>query len=129
MLAACGTEKITPPRAPLDVTVEARTVDGASLPTIIEEHPGANIQLIAFRVELWPEGQWYARGSRRPEGEAVGDTSAFNDNGWYQSDGAAILLHSNFTNTDWPGTIHGDTIVADVSLPIASAKHAILFAP
>ena len=127
--AGCSSETIAPPRAPLDVTVEARTIDGASLPTAIEEHPGADVQLIAFRVELWPDGQWYGRGSRRPAGGAVSDTSAFNDNGWYQTDGTSILLHSNFTHTDWPGTIHGDTIIADVSLPIASAKHAIVFAP
>ena len=126
---ACHAETIARPRVPLDVTVEARTVDMASVPTIIEEHPGANIQLIAIRVELWPDGQWYARGSRRPAGEAVGDTSAFNDNGWYQSDGSAILMHSNFTDADWPGTIHGDTIIADVSLPVASAVHRITFWP
>lgn len=129
VLAACSSDNVAAPEAPLDVTIQARSVDGLSLPIVIEEHPGADVQLIAFRVELWPDGLWYGSGSRRPAGEAVGDTSAFNDNGWYRSDGTTVLLHSNFTNTDWPGTVHGDTIIATVSLPIANAKHTIVFAP
>jgi hypothetical protein len=126
---ACSGSELTPPRAPMNVTVIARTIDGFTLPAFVEEHAGAAIQLVEFRVELWPDGNWHGSGSRRPFGGAVGDTAAFNDNGWYHSDGNTILLHSNFTHTDWPGSIRGDTIIADVSLPIASAAHTIVFTP
>jgi hypothetical protein len=123
---ACSGTETTKPALPLDVTLIARTIDGAALPVLVEEHAGATVQIVQFQLQLSPDGLWFGSGSRRPLGGAAGDTAAFQDNGWYRSDGTTLLLHSNFTHSDSPGSMRGDTVSMRMLLPVADLPHEII---
>jgi hypothetical protein len=124
--SGCGGADTTMPDRPLDITVIARTIDGAPLPALLEEYAGATVQVVQFQIHLSPDGLWFGSGSRRPLGGASGDTAVFQDNGWYQSDGTTVLLHSNFTHNDSPGNMRDDTLLVRMQLPVADAAHEMV---
>ena len=119
-------DEIAPPAVPLDLTVSAGLVDGNRLPVMIEERPGAASHLTLYRLTLTPDGVWSAVIARYPDGASDNDLVEIQDNGWYQFDGANLMMHSNFSHTNWPGRVTNDTIAASIRLPFADSYHSVV---
>lgn len=122
----CDTMKISAPKAPLALSVSVRTLDGSTLPARIAEQSGAASYLTAYTFTLTPDGFWRGKGTRYPEGVSPSNASEIWDNGTYQFDGTSLVLHSNFSHTDWPSTVRGDTISAMIVLPIGDTPYAVV---
>ena len=122
-LLACKSD-VTVPAAPLDRTLSASSVDGQSLPVLLRESPGEFNHLTQFKITFAPDGLWTAVAFFYPDGSTA--TVNVNDNGWYRFDGTTLLMHSNFSRTDWPGSVRWDTIFLSAKLANADAYHSFV---
>ena len=123
--AACDRSS-TAPKVPLKLSASARRVDGSALPALIEERSNEASYLTGYTITLTPDGFWRAEGTRSPVGTLPSEAMTFEDNGFYQFDGTTLRLHSNFSHTDWPSSLRGDTLTSTMMLPTADAPHAIV---
>ena len=114
------------PKAPLALSVSARSVDGSALPVLLQERAGEASYLTGYTITFTPDGFWRAEGMRSPVGTAPSEATPFEDNGVYQFDGTTLRLHSNFSHTDWPSSLRGDTLTSTIIFPTADAPHAIV---
>jgi hypothetical protein len=123
--AACGRE-LAAPAVPLALSVTVRSIDGSPLPAGIAERPGAIDFVAQYSFRLERDGSWSSSGVYNPAGAEPTTGTNFWDNGSYRYDGQTLVFHSNFSHTDWPATVRGDTISATILFPIANSTHAVV---
>lgn len=124
-LTTSSCKQIAAPTVPLTLSDTAIWIDGMPLPAALADGATTTTYVVQFTIDLTADGMWTAGGWRYPEGRARADVSEFRDNGYYTFDGRTLLLHSNFTHTDWPATVGGDTIMVSAVLPFSRARHLI----
>ena len=117
---------VVAPAVALDRTVSAARVDGQALPFVLQAGHGEANHLTRFEITFAADGLWTAVVLFFPDGATETATVQANDNGWYRFDGNTLRMHSNFSGTDWPGSVHGDTVTISAKLPIADAFHTVL---